>query len=245
MEKPLALLIPGLDGTGRLYYRQLEALSASFRVVSWKFSHRSRFNYSDLVAELDQFTNSERSGSVTVVGESFGGTIAMQFALSFPERVSRLVLINTFPVYRRKLLIRLACILARMLEWPLARSIKGFVVDRTLALEGISAEDRRHYREIIRNVYLPAYCRRLELVRDLDLTKRLADIRVPTLIFASGKDKVVPSVAEGHFMESRIPKARLFILPRAGHALLLTPGFSLAEYLQIQPAETAGEVANH
>ena len=33
-------------------------------------------------------------------------------------------------------------------------------------------------------------------------------------------------------MRSQIPQAELYEFPNAGHALLLTPGFVLAEYLK-------------
>ena len=60
---------------------------------------------------------------------------------------------------------------------------------------------------------------------------RLGEIRARTLLFASGRDKIVPSLAEARFMASRIPRAELHEFPRAGHALLLTPEFFLADYL--------------
>ena len=36
-----------------------------------------------------------------VVGESFGGALAMSFALARPEQVSALVVLNSFPCLRR------------------------------------------------------------------------------------------------------------------------------------------------
>ncbi|MBP1595872.1 MAG: hypothetical protein H6Q05_1249, partial [Acidobacteria bacterium] len=42
--KPLALLIPGLDGTGRLFYRQIEALVRRYRVLAWDFGAGADFD---------------------------------------------------------------------------------------------------------------------------------------------------------------------------------------------------------
>src|SRR5881628_3085334 len=97
--KPLALLIPGLDGTGRLYYRQIDSLSQGNRARAWEFKPRAHFTFSDLVDELAEGTSGEEPKSIAVVGESFGGTVAMHFALAFPERIRCLVLINSFAFY--------------------------------------------------------------------------------------------------------------------------------------------------
>ncbi|PYV11856.1 MAG: hypothetical protein DMG07_18255 [Acidobacteria bacterium] len=221
MGKALALLIPGLDGTGRLYYRQIERLSARYRVRPWEFRQAGRFDDADLVGELARATGGEPPATIVVVGESFGGTVAMHFALACPDRVGTLMLVA----------IGLACRLSALLSLSAARAVKDLVAERTLALEGIPAEDRRRYREIVRAVDLAAYRRRLELARAVDLRARLDEIQARTLLFASGRDKIVPSLAEARFMASRIPRAELHEFPRAGHALLLTPEFFLADYL--------------
>jgi pimeloyl-ACP methyl ester carboxylesterase len=229
--KPLALLIPGLDGTGMLYYRQLEALSVHYRVLPWRFRPRADFDLCDLTRELGEGTAGEPPGSVLVVGESFGGLIALDYVLSYPERVRLLVLVNAFPYYRPRLRIRLARALARLLEYGIAQRAKNCIVDRTLLAEGIPEEDRRRYHEIVRQVDPAAYRRRLAVAQKADLRPRLANITVPTLLIASGRDKIVPSVAEAHFMAARIPCARVREYPKAGHALLLTPGVSLADHV--------------
>jgi pimeloyl-ACP methyl ester carboxylesterase len=230
-RKPLALLIPGLDGTGRFYYRQIDALSGRYRVLPWHFKDRDSFDFCELTSELGEGTAGEEPNSMLVVGESFGGPVALHFVLAYPERVRALALINTFPAYKRKVRIRLACRLAPMLRWPVVGAAKNFIAEKILTREGILEQDRRRYHEIVRLVYPPAYVRRLELVRDVALRERLGEIAVPTYIFASGRDKVVPSLSEGRYMADRIPGAKLFVFPRAGHALLLTPGFLLADYL--------------
>lgn len=230
-RKPLALLIPGLDGTGRFYEPHLAAIERTHRALPWRFHPPPGFTYGDLVAELAAATDGEPPHSVAVVGESFGGTVALQFTLAFQERVRRLVLVNTFPHYRRRVRIRLACRLCPLLKVVGIRQLKSYLSDRLLEMEGVDERGIRHYRDVVREIDMGHYRRRLELVRDIALQERLSEIRAPTTILASGRDKVVPSATEGRFMASRIPGARLHEFPSAGHALLLTPGFSLAAYL--------------
>ena len=213
-----------------LYYRQVEALSRRYRVRPWRFAPRAVFDYADLVQELGAGTEGETPHSVLVVGESFGGVLALHYALAFPERVRRLILVNTFPYYRRRLRIRLAELLAPALGWEASRKLKGRIVESILGREGIEGEDLDRYGAIVRQVDLQAYRRRLALVRQVDLRPRLREIRAPTVILASGRDKLVPSRLEAQVLASGIPHAIVHEFPRAGHALLLTPGFSLADY---------------
>ena len=89
-----------------------------------------------------------------VVGESFGGLIALQFALDYPGKIKNLALINTFPFYRRRVRIALACRWARLLQKPFIRNIKDWA-----ALDpcnrGIPPEDRRRYLDVIRTIHHP------------------------------------------------------------------------------------------
>jgi len=229
--KPLALLIPGLDGTGRLFYRQLEALGVRYRVCPWSYGPETDFDLHDLARKLGEATAEEKPGSILIVGESFGGLVALDYVLLYPERVQRLVLENAFPCYRRRLRARLAHALIPLLLLGVGQRIKDFVVDRTLRQEGILVEDRRLLQEAMRHINLGAYRRRLELIRKVDLRPHLPQITVPTVLLASGRDKLVPSIREAHFMASQIPNARVYEFPEAGHALLLTPGISLADYV--------------
>jgi pimeloyl-ACP methyl ester carboxylesterase len=232
-DNPVALLIPGLDGTGGLFYRQIEALAGRYRVMPWAYAPGGDFNLSDLTRDLGRETAGEAPHSILVVGESFGGLVALNYVLHYPERVRRLLLVNTFPYYRGRLRIRLARILVGFLRFALWRRLKNFAVDQALLREGILPEDRQRYREVVRQIDLPAYRRRLQLVQETDLRPQLGRITATTVLLAAGRDKLVPSVAEAHFMAARIANAQVHEFPEAGHALLLTPGFSLADYVEI------------
>lgn len=227
--KPLALLIPGLDGTGLLYYRQLEALAMRYRVRAWRYGTRSAFGLADLTRDLGNETCGEPPQSILLIGESFGGLVALDYALLYPDRVRRLILVNAFPYYRKQWRVRLLRVLSPLLSLSLVDGLKTRLADRVLRLEGIRKEDRERFREIIRQVHPASYLRRLELVNKIDLRPCLPRISVRTTLLASGRDKLVPSIKEAHFMAGRIPHAQVREFPDAGHALLLTPGISLAD----------------
>jgi pimeloyl-ACP methyl ester carboxylesterase len=233
--KPLLVLLPGLDGTGRFFEPHLAALSEHYRPLPVAYRSRPPFGFKDLVDELDEATGAEPPGSIVAAGESFGGPVAINFVLAFPERVRCLVLINTFSYYSWRIRIRLGCRLSGFLRWKRIQWLKTRVAEGILRMEGISPAHRSHYHQVVRMIDMDAYRCRLNLVRDVDLRPRLCEITAPTLILAAQRDKIVPSHAAAEYMSTRIPITRVREFPEAGHALLLTPGFSLAEY--ISPAE--------
>src|SRR4029453_6323367 len=86
------VLVPGLDGTGQLFYRQRPLLARSRKVAPYALRD-STSDMSTLVDDLagviEQVSPADKRA--IVIGESFGGTLAMSLALARPDRVSALV----------------------------------------------------------------------------------------------------------------------------------------------------------
>ena len=99
---PAVLLLHGLGCDHRTWLPVIDALSRSFTVIApdllgHGMSDKPRADYS-----VGGFANGMRDlltvlgvDKVTVVGHSFGGGVAMQFAYQFPERTERLVLVGS------------------------------------------------------------------------------------------------------------------------------------------------------
>lgn len=228
---PLLIYIAGLDGTGQLFFKQAPALTRSYRVVTFRSRDDGRFTYEDLSDDLAAIIRDLGQKQATILGESFGGTVALNFALRYPRMVERLVVINSFPRFRKRLTIRLGVMLASGLPfhllWPMRRAanILGLVVD------GVSREDRRFFWKAIRTVSAEAYARRLELIAELNIEDRLSEIQTPALFIAGERDLLIPSAKEARAMAARMPNATMKIIKGAGHACLLGNRVSLAELL--------------
>jgi len=228
---PLLIYIAGLDGTGQLFFKQTPQLTRFYRIVTFRSRDNGRFTYEDLSDDLAAIIRDLGQKQATILGESFGGTVALSFALRYPEMVNRLVVINSFPRFRKRITIRLGAMLASGLSfhllWPMRRAagILG------LLLDGVSREDRRFFWKAIRTVSAGAYARRLQLIAELNIEDRLSEIQAPALFIAGERDLLVPSVKEAHAMAARIPNATMKIIKGAGHACLMGNRVSLAELL--------------
>jgi 3-oxoadipate enol-lactonase len=228
---PLLIYIAGLDGTGELFFKQIEALARSHRVVTFRSRERGQFTYDDLTADVAAIIRDQGEEQATILGESFGGTVALSFALRYPEMTERLIVINSFPRFRRRIQIRLGAMLASRLPfrllWPLRRaaSMLGLLVD------GVGRGDREVFWKAVSSVTAEGYARRLQLIAEFDVESRLSDIHSPTLFIAGDRDLLIPSVKEARAMAARMPNAAVKVIKGAGHACLMGNRVSLAELL--------------
>ena len=58
------------------------------------------------------------------VGESFGGALTLSYALAHPERVERLVILNSFAHFASPARLSLGYHLLRATPWPLMRIVR-------------------------------------------------------------------------------------------------------------------------
>ena len=124
------VLVPGLDGTGELFYRQTPLLVRSYRVATYALRDGATSMdvlVNDLARVIDQVAPVERRA--IIIGESFGGALALTFALTDPARVSALVVLNSFPHFGPQLRLRAAICGLKLMPWGamhLSRRLTAF-----------------------------------------------------------------------------------------------------------------------
>jgi pimeloyl-ACP methyl ester carboxylesterase len=221
------LYLPGIDGTGRLLHRQ-DGLHRRFDVTCAAYPQDDAHSYRDLV-EIGR-RHLEQSGPAVVLAESFGGAVALMLALERSDLVRRLVLVNTFAYYPRRLSIDALGLIG---PWLPNRPTPAFTRPlRSYFFFGaeVPEAERNDWWERTADVPLLAYGHRFRLLRDLDLRARLSEIAVPAIVFVSPNDWVVPPAA-GRLIAGRLPNARTISIP-AGHAALVDPRVDVASWFQ-------------
>ena len=229
---PAIIYVPGLDGTGQLFFKQIPSLAIDHRVVTFRSRDRGRFTYDDLADDLAAIIQDLGEQKATVVGESFGGTVALWFALRYPQMVSRLVVVNSFPRFRNRMTIKLGCLLGSGLPFRLLLPVRRAANLLGLLVDEVKREDREFFWRTIRTVSPEAYARRLRLINDLDVESRLAEIHAPTLFIAGARDLLVPSVREAKAMAAQMPNATVKVIKGAGHVCLMGSRVRLDELLR-------------
>ena len=224
---PPLVLVPGLDGTGRLFYRQVPLLARDFRVATYALRDDAP-DMATLVEDLAAVVRglSPAGAPAVVVGESFGGTLAMSFAIAHPELVRALVVLNSFPYFRPKYRLRLAVTALGVMPWGAMRLVRRLTAFRLHSRYTHRAELQRFLRET-GHTTRDGYVGRLRILQQFDLRSHLADVRPPTLFLAADRDHLVPSLQQALYMARRVPRARLRVLEGHGHICLIAPNLDL------------------
>jgi pimeloyl-ACP methyl ester carboxylesterase len=227
----LLVYIPGLDGTGELLFNQIPDLTGLYRVVTFRSREQGQFSYEDLCDDVASIIEDIGETKAIIVGESFGGGVALHFALNHPEMVDRLVVINSFPRFRSRAKIQLAARLTSALPFSLTWLARRGASTIGLLVDGVGTADRRRFFDAIRTIPREGYARRLRLIAELDIEGKLSEITVPTLFIAGTRDLLLPSAREARAMAARMPNAAVRTIEGAGHACLLSRRVNLAEIL--------------
>jgi 3-oxoadipate enol-lactonase len=144
------------------------------------------------VKHLLEKTGIERA---ILCGGSFGGMVALQFALDYPQKVEALILSDTTSTFAAS--TQFMGMVIPMLSGPnAAEMVRGMI--SSLALGGEMAKSP------FGAMLIEASLERLEDLdpgsllevtkgmKDFEVTPRLPEIKVPTLIIAAKRDMVVP-----------------------------------------------------
>lgn len=226
-EGAAVVLVPGLDGTGRLFHRQTPLLARSYRVATYALrDHADTMDQlvADLGGVVDIVSPVERRA--IIIGESFGGALSLSFALAHPDRVSALVILNSFPFFAPQYRLQLAIWGLGILPWGAMGLVRRLTAFR-LHSRHTHRQEVRQFMAVTAEASRDGYINRLKLLRAYDVRHRLSELRVPTLFLAAELDHLVPSVEQARYMSARVPGAVMRILAGHGHICLIAPDVDL------------------
>src|SRR5215468_972247 len=197
-EGPPLVLVPGLAGGFELLGPLARLLARDFRVISYQlrgeedpFALRQRFGLAELVEDLDEFIGWLRLESPTVMGVSFGGILALEFAARHPARLRRLVVQGVGSRFERGLLQRVAGWVLSCFPLP---SDNAFVNQFFNLLFGGRQNAGPLFQFVTRQCWQTdqsVMAHRFHLAERFNVVDHLRRIRVPSLILSGERDLLV------------------------------------------------------
>jgi pimeloyl-ACP methyl ester carboxylesterase len=236
------VFIHGLSGSWQNWLEQLPVFAAERRVITFDLPG---FGYSPMPAEklsiagyarlLDRLLDQLGVDAAAVVGNSMGGFIGAELAISFPQRVERLVLVSAagistheHPGSTRVLpaMRRAERILMASGAWAATRS--DAVARRARLRDAALGVVIRHpdrlpaalAAEQIRGAGKPGFIQGLEAVLDYEIRARLGEIACPTLIVWGDHDRLI-NVHDADVFAELIPNSRKVVFEDTGHMAML------------------------
>jgi len=229
---------PGLDYTTLL---PLQPLADQFTLIFYDHRCNGRSNggkltsmtWENLSADADALRQALGYDQWAVLGHSFGGNVALEYALRYPQSISRLVLMDTggdqWWVNRNapELLARRGYnsnavdaarrfyngqmtpkeFLPTLMKFMSAYNYNNSLL--SLAKELVSSRKLKARPEALIHGYT-------QLLKGWTVMHRLREIRVPTLVVAGRQDFLFPPEHQA-ILADRLPNAELVIIERSGH----------------------------
>ncbi|HUV03680.1 MAG TPA: alpha/beta hydrolase [Armatimonadota bacterium] len=228
------VFIPGITESKEAFAFQLCGLGDSYRVISYDV-HRGLKRSADytldlLVNDLRMLLDALKVDSAAICGHSFGGLIAMQFAVQFPERTKALVLVSAFPTspeLRQDRLLGWISSAGHPFHKSLGTSFKVHISrllgrrtsgalamrDQVSAVRGIAAQAAKVSRATVNQ--------RMRIIQKTDLRPALSQIQAPTLVVVGAGDRSLFLSSAQELYES-IPEASLEVIESGAHFCFLT-----------------------
>lgn len=236
-EGPPLVLVPGLAGGFELLGPLARLLAQDFQVISYQlrgeddcFALRRRFALADLVADLREFLDWFGLERPPILGVSFGGVLALELAMRWPNRLQALITQGVGARFERGLLQQVA-------GWVLSRyplpSNSPFVNQFFNLLFGSKQEPGPLFEFVTRQCWQTdqsVMTHRFQLVESFDPGDRLSKVRVPTLLMAGERD-LLASPQSLRTLADRLDDVRRIELPGCGHLAFVA-----------QPERVAAEV---
>jgi len=171
---------------------------------------------SEFVTFIEDFARSLNLKSFHILGHSLGGSICLHYALKFPHRVKKLVVVNSFSLGKD------IALWVRILSSPVFIKILGGIAISILKL--FKSLGGLFYSPFKLLNPLPRV--KIDIGRKITtlkgqttvLTVQLAKLAMPTLLIWGDRDGIVP-VSHAYSAARLISESQVMILKNCGHII--------------------------
>jgi haloalkane dehalogenase len=243
------LLLHGEPTWSFLYRTMIPALSGRFRCVapdyigfgrSDKWTEVGAYSFARHFSELERFAEALDLRRITLVVQDWGGPLGLHYAVRHPDRVARLVILNT-GLLSGELetlspgLVRWREYALRTPDLPIGQIIRRAVVDRARLSDAVVAAYDAPFPTFPSKAGARAFPVLIPTSADAPGAAEMRETRAglaswskAALVCFSDSDPVFPPAA-GQALAAQIPGARFELISGAGHFLQEEKGPEIAQ----------------
>lgn len=165
----------------------------------------------------DGFQEFRIAHDAVLIGNGFGGTVALAFALAHPERIAKLVLSDAaacFPDEGRK---AFAVMAEKVADGGLG-SIAEIAAKRVFSPAYLAAHPEKieERKQVLLGIEPKAFQAACKILQETDLVPLLYHLHVPTLVVCGEFDQATPPALNKPIAQ-KVPGAKYVELPGCGH----------------------------
>lgn len=165
----------------------------------------------------DGFQEFGLGGDTVLIGNGFGGTVALAFAIAHPETLSRLIVCDaaaSFPPEGRE---AFATMSRKVADGGLG-SIADIAAKRVFSPAYLAAHPEKigERKAVLMRIEPAGFQAACRILQETDLTPLLSHVRVPTLVICGTEDQATPPALNKQVADG-IAGAQYVELPGCGH----------------------------
>ncbi len=230
-EPQVLILLHGLHGhLGWWKYFQVATLAQEYQVITLdqrghgkSFKPATGYSIEILASDVCELLKYLRVERVHLIGASMGGMVGLQFALSYPNLLQSLVLVDSFPYCPES-------IRQTIEQWISDTQVKGYpnLMQSFNQKYGAALFSPAFLREhpgflafdtwSVLNNLMPdiAFISCCRAIQDFNVLDRLGEINMPVLVITPSEGL---AYEEGLRMQQRLPHAELWAPQGVGHSV--------------------------
>lgn len=233
-QGPVLILLHGVCASLHTWDGWTQRLKDRYRIIrldipgfglTGPIPDKSLYRKDELVRLFEKIVDAMKLEKFSLAGNSLGGYISWNYTLQHPDKVEKLILIDS--VGFSQPLPRLLAFASHPLVRPFARfTMPRFLLDKAVEQvygdkSKVTQELKDRYfdlamREGNKGSYIDVFAEMRKLRHDENLSQGIKDIRVPTLVMWGTKDEWIPFKYFENW-KKELPAAKFVQYEGAGH----------------------------
>lgn len=221
------ILANGIFMNTASWFGQIPAFSKHFKVIAYDMRGQGQSDKPDEDYSFELHADDQKGlldhleiDKVHHVGISYGAELGLAFALKYPEMLKSLVLSNCVS-YIGPLLDKIS----NLWRYACVKNDPEMFFHSTVPFnfsELFISKNQEFFSQAIERyklLNLPPFINLLDAFQKFNVTDRLSDLKVPTLILAGAKDILKPADPYSFLLKDKITNSKIKVIDDAGHAL--------------------------
>jgi pimeloyl-ACP methyl ester carboxylesterase len=212
------VIIPGLDGITEFFDDIYPALSPEYKVIKYYLplldeakNAGVKYTFDFIAADIKKCLDELGIAKAHVIGESFGGAVALTFALNHSNMLNKLVVLSSTPRFDLSMKVKM-----QQIVFPV---VPMWLFARVHLYEVCEKNDPQWAKDMfVRNAAWADHktvVARGRLASKFNILDRVSNIKAPTLILMGGTDQFTGKGSK--MLNNMLDNSKLVVIEGYGH----------------------------